>query len=1009
MELLFIHNEWNDICILNENNSIERKNIKNEKGYYYYDNNNLVIDWTNWEGNDIFIKFKNVYIDKNLEFKTENMNNIKIIYKNISYECITINDRIFNKFLLKKYGTFSINKKILTINWNDNLVENFILSENDYYEIDFFLSKNKKNKEVTNDFNIISYDENNQIEEFDDLNEISNKDIYKIKDGYFYSLDYINNNLNKNNYYYNYNFDLNYDKDENFFYNLYKYNPKYLDIKNYKLYKNKYFLNKDNLIDKFFKFNMQDNIDLNSNKTKIVTLSEWGYPPFGGGENWLLNMSKIFYDFNYENYIICFSDGFNGKNFENNNIIDLDYVKIIQMPYNLIEIVKIIRIINPSIINHQGIKRIEFMKIANLLNIPFITGFCFWNNIINQGHNNINILENNEMQKDLSFELINKYSYTYAASDFVNDVIYKFFNKKLNVIETISLRDDYYVEQRNPYYVTLLNCHYNKGGYLIKYLLENLNKNIPLLLIYTEYDDKISLGEIKELVKNRNNLKNVNILYTEKQNVKDIYKDTKIILIPSLCDETFCRVAYEAQMNNIPVISTKSGNLKYLLKGYSIFLNNNSDFEQWKNEIEKLYSLNLIKKNDKIKKINDCENIIKNKIYELIQKTKTSKYKREKKNIGIIAPWADQGLGIQARSYYLSMENLGYNPYIFAFRPYHGNHENNYLQIDKKEWDYKNIYYSPNIRENIDYFEMLNFIHDNKIDRMIILEATFEPIFKIISLFKMLHIYTYLIVNIECVRISEINYHGLFDKILCNNYNSYFIMNNLINERCSYLGFHLDNLFFNKYIKEEKKNKHLKFVCSGGLNSISRKNIDKIFEVFYELFNNDTSITNVTLNILIQGVEIPDQLSLEHPKIIKKIKNYSYNDNLINLFNNDIYIHLGGQEGLGLGFYEALYMGIPIITLDWTPNNELIINNVNGWLINCYQDKVYENTECLINRGMIKKEVLAEKIYEIINNFDDTIEIINNTIKNRENFVLKNKNKFFKNFKKYLSTVPNFN
>ena len=354
------------------------------------------------------------------------------------------------------------------------------------------------------------------------------------------------------------------------------------------------------------------------------------------------------------------------------------------MPFNLIEIVKITRIINPCLINHQGIKRMEFMKIANILNIPFITGFCFWNNIIKEVHSNINILENNEINKDDTFEEIIKYSYPYAASDFVNDVIFKFFHKKLNVIETISLKDDYYVEERQNYYVTLLNCHYNKGGFLIKYLLEKVNINIPFLFIYTEYDNKINLSEIKELIKIRNNSNNINILYTEKQNVKDMYQKSKIILIPSLCDETFCRVAYEAQMNNIPVISTKSGNLKYLLKNYAIFLDNNSNYELWKNEIEKLYSLKIIQnQNEKLKKITNSENVIKNKIYESLQEATISKYKSNKKNIGIIAPWADQGLGIQARSYYLSLRNLGYNPYIFAFRPYHACSANNYLQNDR--------------------------------------------------------------------------------------------------------------------------------------------------------------------------------------------------------------------------------------------------------------------------------------------------------------------------------------
>ena len=31
-----------------------------------------------------------------------------------------------------------------------------------------------------------------------------------------------------------------------------------------------------------------------------------------------------------------------------------------------------------------------------------------------------------------------------------------------------------------------------------------------------------------------------------------------------------------------------------------------------------------------------------------------------------------------------------------------------------------------------------------------------------------------------------------------------------------------------------------------------------------------------------------------------------------------------------------------ILTIDWTPNNEIVINNINGWLIESHLDKVYE-------------------------------------------------------------------
>ena len=81
-------------------------------------------------------------------------------------------------------------------------------------------------------------------------------------------------------------------------------------------------------------------------------------------------------------------------------------------------------------------------------------------------------------------------------------------------------------------------------------------------------------------------------------------------------------------------------------------------------------------------------------------------------------------------------------------------------------------------------------------------------------------------------------------KIYCNNYNSYFIMKNLLINNVYHLGFHLEHDIFNNlekklfYInKNSNKKTKLKFVCNGGLNSISRKHIGIIYDSFLEILN----------------------------------------------------------------------------------------------------------------------------------------------------------------------------
>ena len=77
MEYFFIHKEWNDLCIL-DNNIIYRKNINNERGYYYYENDELIIKWDNWKDENKFKKINEYFFDISI------IDNIEII--NVYYQ-----------------------------------------------------------------------------------------------------------------------------------------------------------------------------------------------------------------------------------------------------------------------------------------------------------------------------------------------------------------------------------------------------------------------------------------------------------------------------------------------------------------------------------------------------------------------------------------------------------------------------------------------------------------------------------------------------------------------------------------------------------------------------------------------------------------------------------------------------------------------------------------------------------------------------------------------------------
>lgn len=81
-------------------------------------------------------------------------------------------------------------------------------------------------------------------------------------------------------------------------------------------------------------------------------------------------------------------------------------------------------------------------------------------------------------------------------------------------------------------------------------------------------------------------LKNVRILPFQKE-VRRVYAQTKILLVPSVFEETFSRVAWEAMSNGIPVIASNKGNLPFLVKSGG-YLCEPGDIDCWRSRIRGL-------------------------------------------------------------------------------------------------------------------------------------------------------------------------------------------------------------------------------------------------------------------------------------------------------------------------------------------------------------------------------------------------------------------------------------
>lgn len=796
----------------------------------------------------------------------------------------------------------------------------------------------------------------------------------------------------------------------------------YINIEN--LYKAK----KNTLIKHNF-FNKQLNTILkqiltNNNKPILLTIADSLIPPNGGGEEWLLSINKIF---NKDALCIavCFKDILNKTDFTKLEYEIYNNIHIIKAPFNILNILEIICTVKPHTIMHQGFNRLLYMKMANIHNINFVTGFCFWNDFIIQIHTNnkrcknkgymdlMNInMENKKYKIHKNFDIIEKHSNYYFASNFMNKISLNVNGNLHPVIETINtninIKDIYNKERK---YVTLLNVNPLKGGYVLLYLLEHLPFDIPIIGVITEHTNTNFENKLRESFKKRNLLNNVNILFNEKQkNIHTLMDSTKVMLIPSIVDETFCRVAYESITYGLHIVSYNNGNLKYLLANYenNIFIDNplickrkcnnicdidDAHYEKWLNAVSVLYNKPVNnQKSYLIEKYNLDFIQSKNKLFSLIR----NKKEFIKDTIGFYGPFCDQGLGIQIREYYVALEKMGYKCAIFSHKPYIA------IQKNKDEWDYNNIYMSKNLRENTTHTELLEFVWKYKIKYMIIPEIVCKHIFDTIYFLKMLGVIIITPINIEILQYIDTSMFYLIDNIIANNKSSYNILKYIFPYKNITL-LEFNNTYLHKTLTPPKNlinEGKIVFSTYGGLNSIHRKNIINTFDVF-NLFNNNIfnkDYIDFQLNIYIQGNTVFDTVNIENKlfntdKINIIIDNKSYSEIIQSIQKSDIIIHLGDHEGLGLGFYEALNNNKPVITLDTYPNNEIIKNMVNGFLIGCDFTNMTDNKYGVINRGVVNNNTYIKLLKSIL--YNKNVDIIQRLINN--NLLINNN--YYKTFK----------
>ncbi len=728
-------------------------------------------------------------------------------------------------------------------------------------------------------------------------------------------------------------------------------------------------------------------------KTKCILLfSESSYPG-GGGEEFMLDVARFFHGKAYKVYWMNMHDW--GKpHYTKEETIEKQYFTQLRIPKNVNDSSNFdyLRIFlnkyEISFIFTQGCGHKLFCDLGNVLLIPTISIWCFWEEALqidwNYGLQNIekNLDKHNTCPDFLyTFENLD---YVYFASEFVRHILskkYKFSFPSEHVLPTYPQNKRSLIQSRDNYkndFITLFDVHTLKGAKVFAAMIEKFPKQ-AFLGVKTEDEEegpKVIQAAMDKVKQPKNKL-----LYTRENDVKKLYAQTKIVLMPTYLDETFGRVVYESFTNHIPVIYSNRGNLQFI-KGPSL-LQVNMDDDKVLESIES-YLRNLLTDQAFYQKVVDAQiEYLQSVSSQFSLQRLESKFldvqEALEKRIGIFTPWCDQGLGIQSRIYKYLFEKMGYKVFIFATKPYLSTNVAN-LTNEKKEWITNNIYRSPNRRLDVQNVEVKLFVENYRIRKMLIPEIRYEQIFKLCRYLKTLNVKTYALPNIDCVKADEIPKYNEFYKVGLNNQFCGEVLKTNNFFYSEYVGFHYaipPCIPYNDTVRlVENEKVHILHLT--GLNGLEKKNTLQILETLEKVYE---TRKNFKVTIIIQGNFQKDKTMFDRPFIRLVGQHLSYAQILGHYHEAHLSIHMSKNEGLALGLFESCFMHTPVMTMDAYPYKEIIIPQQNGWLVPSHteEEPVCHVQDLAVHQNRFKTNDAVKVLGQILDDIKGLNKVIKST------------------------------
>lgn len=294
-------------------------------------------------------------------------------------------------------------------------------------------------------------------------------------------------------------------------------------------------------------------------------------------------------------------------------------------------------------------------------------------------------------------------------------------------------------------------------------------------------------------------------------------------------------------------------------------------------------------------------------------------------NIGFVSTWFERGAAYVTRAY-IDVIKEQHNIYVYA----RGGEK---YAIADPQWDLPYVTWGLRLsgtRINFGHFK--KWIIVNQLDILFFNEQhEIDIIAHIKREFPTIKLGAY----IDYYKGDTVNEFWLYDFLICNTKRHYSVFKN--HPQCFYIPWGTDIKLFEP---KQKNDEQIVFFHSVGMSF--RKGTDVLVDTFikYKLYEKSK---------LIIHTQIPLQNLVGHDYRTLNSHNIEVIEETVPApglyFLGDVYVYPTTLEGLGLTIYEALSSGLPVITTNSPPMNEVVTQDI-GKLIDvekytCREDGYY--------------------------------------------------------------------